>query len=349
MHFGTGLKIAGNAFSGWASGRPRLTQCNLHLSFRCNLACRYCNYPRLAGRELGTPEWLDIIDQLARLGCCRVDLTGGEPLLRPDLPDIIARVRKRGMACVVASNGLLVPERKRDLAGANTLILSLDSLGPANDRLRGRGAGRAAADAIEAARSVGLRVKINAVMTADMLTGLEELIAYSRRLRLPLSVNMVRSGNPALWNQAAEHRPGPEAMREALRRLAAESRRNSLFLFSARTYLQAARWPDFGVDYIDETNALAFDGWKRGPHCQAGRFYLSLMPDGRAVPCALRFQAGPYGDASAGGGLEAAWRVVREHACLDCCSPCKLEQNYLYSGHGTVLVNFFRKHLFRVT
>lgn len=348
MHFRTGLKLAGNALAGWASGRPRLTQSNLHLSFRCNLSCRYCNYPRLAGRELGTPEWLDIIDQLARLGCCRVDLTGGEPLLRPDLPDIIARVRKRGMACVVASNGLLVSERKRDLAGANTLILSLDSLGPANDRLRGRGAGRAAVEAVEAARSAGLRVKVNAVMTADMLPGLDDLVDFSRRHRLPLSVNMVRSGNPALWNKAAEHRPGPEETRAALRRLAAESRRNSLFLFSARTYLQAASWPDYGVDYIDETNARASNGWKRGPRCQAGRFYLSLMPDGRAVPCALRFQAGPYGDTAAV-GLEAAWRVVRAHACLDCYSPCKLEQNYLYSGAPSVLANFARKHLFRVT
>lgn len=348
MHFRTGLKLAGNALAGWASGRPRLTQCNLHLTFRCNLSCRYCNYPRLAGRELGTAEWLDIIDQLGRLGCCRVDLTGGEPLLRPDLPEVIARVRKRGMACVIASNGLLVPKRKHDLAGANTLILSLDSLGPVNDRLRGKGAGRAAVEAVEAARSVGLGVKVNAVLTADMLPGLDDLVAFSRRHRLPLSVNMVRSGNPWLWYKAAEHRPGPEETRAALLRLAEESRRNSLFLFSARTYLQAALWPDYGVDYIDDLNASAYRGWKRGPCCQAGRFYLSLLPDGRAVPCALRFQAGPFGDAT-GRGLKKAWETTQEHACRDCYSPCKLEQNYLYSGYASVLINFAQKHLLRVT
>lgn len=348
MHFRTGLKLAGNALAGWASGRPRLTQCNLHLTFRCNLSCLYCNYPRLAGRELVTAEWLDIIDQLARLGCCRVDLTGGEPLLRPDLPEIIARIRERGMACVVASNGLLVPERKHDLAGANTLILSLDSLGPANDCVRGKGAGRAAIAAVEAARSVGLGVKVNAVLTTEMISGLNDLMEFSRGQKLPLSVNIVRSGNPELWNRAAELRPGDGEMRAALRLLAEESRRSSLFLFSARTYRQAARWPDYAVDYIDEHNVSTYNGWKRGPSCQAGRFYFSLMPDGRAVPCAIRFMAGPYGD-TVGAGLEKAWRTVRRHTCLDCCSPCELEQNYLYSGHASVLLNFARKHLLRVT
>jgi len=348
LHFRTGLKLAGNAVGGWAGGRPRLTQCNLHLSFRCNLSCLYCNYPKLPVRELDTARWLEIVDQLARLGCCRVDLTGGEPLLRPDLPAIIARVRERGMACVVASNGLLVPKRKHDLAAANTLILSLDSLGPANDRVRGKGAGRAAIAAVEAARSVGLGIKVNAVLTAEMISGLKDLIEFSRDQRLPLSVNMVRSGNPELWNRAAELRPGDEEMRAALRLLAEESRRNSLFLFSARTYLQAARWPDYAVDYIDERNVSAYNGWKRGPRCQAGRFYFSLMPDGRAVPCALRFKAGPYGDTE-GEGLREAWKTIQKHTCLDCCSPCKLEQNYLYSGYASVLLNFARKHLLRVT
>lgn len=348
MNIPTGLKLARNVLAGWVTGRPRLTQCDLHLTFRCNLSCRYCNYPRLAGDELSTAQWFEVVDGLSETGCRRVDVTGGEPLLRPDLADIIGRVRDRGMACVVASNGRLVPARIRDLDRANTLILSLDSLGPAHDRVRGRGALDAALAALDAARSVGLPVKLNAVMTIETISGLDDLLNFSRSRRVPISINLVRSGNPELWNKADELRLVPEETRKILRRLADESRRNSWLLFSRRTYLQAARWTDYAVDFQDESNAAALRVQKPGPRCQAGRYHLSLLPDGRTAPCTMRMKAGPHGNAAAE-GLEAAWKKLHGHTCLDCYSLCKLEQNYLYSGDLSVLLNFVRKHLPRVT
>ena len=61
----------------------------LYLTHRCNLRCLYCSSPYRNTPELGTPEWRTVIDQLAVLGCRRVGILGGEPLLRPDLGEII--------------------------------------------------------------------------------------------------------------------------------------------------------------------------------------------------------------------------------------------------------------------
>jgi hypothetical protein len=84
-------------------------------------------------------EWRSVIDQLAQLGCRRVGILGGEPLLRSDVGALFDHVRARGMACVLTSNGLMVPRRIEKLRGLNTLVLSLDAPGPADDAQRGAG------------------------------------------------------------------------------------------------------------------------------------------------------------------------------------------------------------------
>jgi len=331
--------------AGWISGRPRLTQCIIHLTFRCNLSCAYCGYPKLRLKELTTAEWLDIIDGLAGLGCRRVSLSGGEPLLRPDLPMLIGRVRDRGMTCLVASNGLLVPERIDDLARVNMLVLSLDALGEANDLVRGTGAAESVLRAFRAARRRGLPVKLNAVMTSDSLEGLSGLLEFVRREKAALTVNPVRSGNPEQWGRGAELKPPDADIRKVLLRLAAESRRNRRLLYSNRTYLQAASWPDYSQDFLEKGDGRLTLGRRPGPKCQAGKFYFHIRPDGKSVPCSIRMTHGPFGDA-AGEGVEAAWRKLHRHPCVDCYTPCKLEMNYLYSGRPSVLLNFAVRNLF---
>jgi len=295
-------------------------------------------------KELTTANWLDIIDQLAGMGCRRVSLSGGEPLLRPDLAALIGRVRDRGMTCLVASNGLLVPERIDDLARANMLVLSLDALSEANDLVRGTGAGASVLRAFRSARKRGLPVKLNAVVTAGSLEGLARLLDFARREKVAMTVNPVRSGNPKQWGRGAELKPPDSDVRKALLRLAGESQRNHRLLYSKRTYLQAASWPDYSLDFLEKGDGRLALGRRPGPKCQAGRFYFHMRPDGKSVPCSIRMTHGPFGDA-AGEGVEKAWRKLHRHPCVDCYTPCKLEMNYLYSGRPSVLLNFAARNL----
>src|SRR5205085_5555039 len=100
------------------------------------------------------------------LGCRRVTFLGGEPLLRADLADLIAAARERGLRTVVTSNGLLVPRRIETLRSVDTLVLSLDAPGPANDAVRGEGVFDAVEAALDCARRLGIPVKLNAVLSA---------------------------------------------------------------------------------------------------------------------------------------------------------------------------------------
>jgi MoaA/NifB/PqqE/SkfB family radical SAM enzyme len=100
---------------------------------RCNLACAYCNEYDDVSKPVPIDEMLRRIDHLARLGTSIITISGGEPLLHPELDQIIARIRHHGRLAGMITNGyLLVPERIQRLnkAGLDHLQISIDNVQP---------------------------------------------------------------------------------------------------------------------------------------------------------------------------------------------------------------------------
>jgi MoaA/NifB/PqqE/SkfB family radical SAM enzyme len=100
---------------------------------RCNLDCAYCNEYDRTSEPVPTEEMLRRIDKLGALGTSIITLSGGEPMLHPDLDVIVARIRKRGAMATLITNGLLLsPSRIRKLnsAGLDYLQISIDNVAP---------------------------------------------------------------------------------------------------------------------------------------------------------------------------------------------------------------------------
>lgn len=100
---------------------------------RCNLACTYCNEFDSSSQPVPTKEMLRRIDLLAALGTATVTISGGEPLLHPQLDEIIGRIRHHGMLAGLITNGyLLTAERIKRLnrAGLDHLQVSIDNVKP---------------------------------------------------------------------------------------------------------------------------------------------------------------------------------------------------------------------------
>src|SRR4051812_37899752 len=129
--------------------RPYVISWNL--TYRCNLACEHCyldagtphvDTPNFADRsELGTEECFRVIDEIAAFAPeCLTILTGGEPLLRRDILEIVRRAAERDLWVVVGTNGVRITEnlaRRLAEAGARGLSLSLDALdADRHDRFR---------------------------------------------------------------------------------------------------------------------------------------------------------------------------------------------------------------------
>src|SRR5690348_18349934 len=100
---------------------------------RCNLACAYCNEYDAVSNPVPLAEMFQRIDKLASLGTTIVTISGGEPLLHPELDEIIRRVRLHGMLAGLITNGyLLTAERIQRLnrAGLEHLQISIDNVNP---------------------------------------------------------------------------------------------------------------------------------------------------------------------------------------------------------------------------
>jgi 12,18-didecarboxysiroheme deacetylase len=132
---------------------------------RCNLKCVHC-YAHAKnqrfGNELTTVEGRALIDDLAAFGAPVLLLSGGEPLIRPDLPELAAYAVERGMRAVISTNGTLIdPTMARTLKeiGLSYVGISIDGTEAVNDRFRGvAGAYKRAMEGIRNCRAAGIKV-----------------------------------------------------------------------------------------------------------------------------------------------------------------------------------------------
>ncbi|HUT78202.1 MAG TPA: radical SAM protein [Polyangia bacterium] len=140
----------------------RPEKCVFEATLACNMSCRHCGSG--AGRprrdELGTGEVRSLFGQLAALGCRKLVISGGEPLLRPDWAGLVEAGARAGIRTGLFTNGILFDAQAaraaRD-AGAAAMGFSVDGIGDTHDRVRSRpGHFREIAAAMEAAATAGL-------------------------------------------------------------------------------------------------------------------------------------------------------------------------------------------------
>jgi len=131
----------------------------------CNLRCVHCYSHSQSCKyegEMTTDEGMRLIDSLAEFGAPVILFSGGEPLLRTDLPALIRHATSTGLRAVISTNGTLIsPDKARELKDLNLSYVgvSLDGTEPVNDKFRGiPGAFARAMAGIRACREAGLKV-----------------------------------------------------------------------------------------------------------------------------------------------------------------------------------------------
>ncbi|MCL5104096.1 MAG: 12,18-didecarboxysiroheme deacetylase [Armatimonadetes bacterium] len=138
---------------------------------RCNLRCVHCysqSHDQEYTGELTHEEGLRLIDDLASFGAPVLLFSGGEPLMRPRLFELIAHAREKGMRAVISTNGTLItPDVAGQLKefGLSYVGVSLDGLEDTNDRFRGmKGAFNLALEGIRNCRKAGIKVGLRFTM-----------------------------------------------------------------------------------------------------------------------------------------------------------------------------------------
>jgi Fe-coproporphyrin III synthase len=131
----------------------------------CNLSCMHCYAHAVKNpreKELSKEQAFGVVDDLARFGAPVILFSGGEPLMRPDLPEIAAYAVAQGMRAVISTNGTLITTKKaKDLRniGLSYVGVSLDGMEEVNDHFRGtEGAFKDALKGIKNCQDAGLKV-----------------------------------------------------------------------------------------------------------------------------------------------------------------------------------------------
>ncbi|KWW98582.1 Molybdenum cofactor biosynthesis protein MoaA [Carbonactinospora thermoautotrophica] len=150
---------------------------------RCNLACPHCLDDKSVP-EAGTGERMRIAGILAASGVLGVDISGGEPLLLRDLPDLARRLASGGIAVSTTTNGWHLARRASELVGAvDAIRVSLDGPDPArHDAWRGRDSFARAVDGIRAAVEAGLRIQIQTVLMRSTWDSAQEMVDLAATL-----------------------------------------------------------------------------------------------------------------------------------------------------------------------
>jgi len=258
-----------------------------NLTRLCNLRCGHCYVDAVQRRseatdELGTGEALDVLGQIAELapGAMLV-LTGGEPLMRKDLPELVRRSAQLGLMPVIGSNGIMLDVKRAaglHALGAAGVGISLDS-GTAgfHDRLRGLpGAWEGARRGMRAARETGLALLVQTTLFEENrheLAAIADIAESAGAMALNFFF-LVCVGRGVTQTDLT-----PAQYEETLSRIVRLQRERPQLMIRARCAPYLRRL--LGLRGGD--GAAGYAAWSSA--CLAGRSYLRVTPQGRVTPC----------------------------------------------------------------
>lgn len=307
--------------------------CNIKVTTRCNLRCGFCGlWSRPADHELHLDNYRYIADLLHDIGIGRVVITGGEPLLRADTPEIIALFSRRGISTTLLTNGLLLNKdilQRMLRLGLNDIGISLDSLIPEKqeaicnqhnvwDRIV-----KAIKLSVEQV-SNGV-VEVLTTVTADNLREVPDLVRYVcdelgawsvvNPVNIPPSPDSILSAT-----DSSIAPPYPEELVDSLYDSLLDMKQHGKRILISDRFIEDSR------KYL-KTGQFKW-------HCDAGERYFTIFPDGGLAPCSDQASVARITDMTPADFRSRKYRnTVRDvqKRCGGCIFSCWREASYLFN------------------
>ncbi len=248
------------------------------LTYRCPLQCPYCSNPldfAKGGEELSTAQWIEVFRQARELGAAQLGFSGGEPLVRQDLEELIHAARELGYYTNLITSGIGLTEARIAAfknAGLDHIQVSFQAADAEVNNLLA-GSRKAFAQKLAMARAVkaqGYPMVLNFVIHRHNIDSIGRII----ELCLELEADYVELATCQFYGWAELNRAGLLPTRTQLQH--AECITNEY-----RNKLAADKHPCKLIfvtpDYYEERPKACMNGW--------GSLFLDITPDGTALPC----------------------------------------------------------------
>lgn len=248
------------------------------LTYRCPLQCPYCSNPldfARAKEELTTAQWIDVFKQARAMGSVQLGFSGGEPLTRKDLPELIAAARELGFYTNLITSGIGLTAKKLDLfaeAGLDHIQISFQA---SDETLNAALAGskKAFTQKLEMAKAVkahGYPMVLNFVLHRHNIDQIDRII----ELCIELEADDVELATCQFYGWAQLNREGllPTRKQIADAEKVVASYREKMAASGNLTNLIFVT-----PDYYEERPKACMGGW--------GAIFMNVTPDGKALPC----------------------------------------------------------------
>jgi PqqA peptide cyclase len=248
------------------------------LTYRCPLQCPYCSNPldfAQTQQELSTEEWVRVLRQGREMGAAQLGFSGGEPLVRQDLPELISEARHLGYYTNLITSGLGLTEAKvnafRD-AGLDHIQVSFQASDPElNNAVAGsRKAFEQKLAMARAVKEAGYPMVLNFVIHRHNIHQMNDIISLCERL----GADYVELATCQYYGWAFENREGLMPSKAQLEKAEAEV---NIYRKHLADDGSAMRLIFVTPDYYEERPKACMNGW--------GSLFLTVAPDGAALPC----------------------------------------------------------------
>lgn len=290
---------------------------------RCNLQCKYCHAWRNKSPELSTDEVLKIIEGFSLRGTKIIKFTGGEPLLRDDITELLNCAHDVGMASILSTNGILFPEKADEIKKLDTVSISLDGPQDIHDYIRGKDSHQKVLEALKVAKKKKTSITISTTLNSLNVRSIGYVLSIAEKFDAKVFFQ------PATRRVLYGEEPNPvtpdiKEYRAAILSLMESKKRNKWIGNSMAGLRHLSHWPDKTV--------IA---------CVGGKIICTLDSRGNINPCS-RFTMQNNELNLIGRGIEYCLHKMYSPACGNCWCSSLVELNMISKFNVSALVNAIR-------
>ena len=279
--------------------------------------------------EMTTKQIFKMLDEFSEMGMRRYGISGGEPLLRPDIGEVVSYAKKKGCIVTLFTNGYLLERRIDQLKDLDILLMSLDGPKEVHDLNRMPGAYDAVIKAINIAGQHDIPVWVGTTITKNNINSMDVLLELSKQKGFKILIQPIYhyGGYSASQGKINEMSDFGEKYISAID-LLIKKKKDGYPLLNSYTYLKNMKSPH---------------NQKPNQPCWAARTYCAITPGGKVSPCYKIYTQQDWPSGIELGFKKAFLSLPQKVSCTGCFSYATTEQNMFYSMYPEVIYNTYSR------